>query len=169
MGLDLVTLAAAKAYTDKMIPQGGGGLAGFELIDTIDFSTEEMAKANAGKEYDLDNVTEVVAVWKNMKNGTATASNVLCGANGAYSNYHICKTAANTGVLNGYTYLKVFEGVGTIAFMSAGATANNNYTFNNQQRPYNLFPIKEPITKLYIYNPVTQYFATGGTIDVYVR
>lgn len=43
MGLDLVTLAAAKAYTDKMIPQGGGGAGEFKLI--VDITLEENANA----------------------------------------------------------------------------------------------------------------------------
>lgn len=144
----------------------------FKLIDTIDFSTEEMAKAGAYVEYAVEGVSEILTVWTDMVNASTTNSNVILQVNGDFSySINLGKTSKNGGVLNGYTKLTVYEGVGTTVEISAGATIATNYNPIGaaEETTYNLLPLKEKINKMRVGNPPTQYYAVGGILKIYVR
>lgn len=151
---------------------GVGGERKFELIGTIDFSTSEMAKAGAYVEYAVEGVSEILAVWTDMVNVSTTNSNVILQVNGDFSySINLGKTSKNGGVLNGYTKLTVYEGVGTTVEISAGATVATNYNpiGSAEETTYNLLPLKEKINKMRVGNPPTQYYAVGGILKIYAR
>lgn len=154
---------------------GGGGLDDFELIDTIDWSTEEMAVANAGKTYELSGATDVLVVWTGMVNSTSTLSSLFINFNDLYApNNNMFVNAVQTGKsgtpLSGYSLFKLFPGVGFVHISSSGAIASTNYSKSNANIPYNIYPdTSEKITKIIISNPATQYYAVGGTTKIYVR
>ena len=142
--------------------------SGFELIDSIDWSTEDMAQAGVAKEYTLNGVTEIIIVWQGMANKTQTTS--LLGVNLNGSNLSGCGTVptSNAGsTLNGFTYYRCFEGVGTLAIRSPGAKSVTSVA-TNAQIPYSLFSITEKITKLRISNSAG-YVANTGITKIYVR
>lgn len=148
---------------------GGGGLSAFEKIDTIDIST--MVDQHLGVEYTLTDVTEIVLVWTGMTNTTTSNSSLLLNFNDG--NYYYNTLGPRTGkagkALNGYSYMKVLDGVGMLPIVSSGAVTSINYTIGVSALPYNLIPVKEKIQKLKIIQPGTQYYADAGTVEVYVR
>lgn len=144
----------------------------FELVGTIDFSTSEMAKAGAYVEYAVEGITEILAVWTNMVNASTTNSSVILQVNGDFSyTINLGKTSKLGGVLNGYTKLTVYEGVGTTIEIGAGATTATNYNPMSaaEETTYNLLPLKEKINKMRVGNPPTQYYAVGGILKIYAR
>lgn len=144
----------------------------FELIGTIDFSTEEMAKAASYVEYDVHEVSEILAVWTDMVNTSATNSHVVLSVNGDYTfSINFGKTSKSGGVLSGYTRLKVYEGIGTTLEMSAGAIAPTNYSHMSgaEETSYNMLPLITKINKMRVGNPGTQYYAVGGILKIYAR
>jgi hypothetical protein len=150
----------------------GGGERKFELIGTIDFSTAEMAKASSYVEYDVKDITEILAVWTDMVNTSTTNSSVILQVNGDFSSFiNLGKSSKSGGVLNGYTKLTVYEGVGTTVEISAGATTATNYNPIGaaEETTYNLLPLKEKINKMRVGNPPTQYYAVGGILKIYAR
>ena len=150
---------------------GGDGLSAFEKIGTIDLST--MAGSNLGVEYTVTDVTEVVLVWTGMTNTTTNNSSLNLQFNNDTSMYNTLgpKTGKAGSPVNGYTYLKVLEGVGLLPIVSQGAISNTNYALvaNGGTSPYNLIPVKEKIQTLKIGQPSTQYYADAGIVEVYVR
>jgi hypothetical protein len=165
--------AIALAPKESETPStGGGGERKFELVGTIDFSTAEMAKAGAYVEYAVEGVSEILAVWTNMVNTSTTNSSVILQVNGDFSySINLGKTSKSGGVLNGYTKLTVYEGVGTAVEISAGATIATNYNPMGaaEETTYNLLPLKEKINKMRVGNPPTQYYAVGGILKIYAR
>lgn len=148
-----------------------GGSSAFVLLDTVDFSAEDMAAMGSKKTFSVDGVEEILLVWEGMQNSTTTKSWAQISLGGVSYNA-IATGVSGTGVY-GYTIIKVYNGVGTHLFMTTGAIAGTNYAptsiGNVMQTVYNLLPIVEPITTFGIGNPATQYYAVGGTVKVYVR
>ena len=140
----------------------------FELIDSIDWSTEDMAQAGAAKEYTLNGVTEIIIVWQGMANKTKTTSLLGVNLNGSdLSGCGTVPTSKEGSILNGFTYYRCFEGVGTLAIRSPGANSVSSVA-TNAQIPYSLFSITEKITKLRISNNAV-YVANTGITKIYVR
>lgn len=152
---------------------GGGGDGAFELIDTIDWSTEEMAAANSGRKYTLSGATDVLILWSGMVNSTSTISSMLIDFNDMMHNGMFTSVLAigKSGTpLYGYSLFKLLPGVGYTYIASAGANSPTNYAKSYPSFPYNLFPdTSEKITKITIRNPPTQYYAVGGITKIYVR
>ena len=159
--------------TEKDLPSGGSclDLEDFELIDTLDFSTEEMAQRSASKSYTVDNVLEVVVVWKCLQNiSTSTYSSLNLGFNENGMPTHIRTAPANKNTY-GYCYYKVLKNLGTMHWFSPGASSETNYAQCNGQIPYNL-PThhSEPITSITISNASNaDWVVTSGTVEIYVR
>ena len=140
----------------------------FELIDSIDWSTEDMAQAGAAKEYTLNDVTEIIIVWQGIANETQTTSNLGVQLNGlSLSGCGTVPTSKASSKLYGFSYYRCFEGVGTLVIRSPGANAVN-LVATNAQIPYSLFSITEKITKLKISNNAV-YLANTGITKIYVR
>lgn len=149
---------------------GGGGISAFEKIGTIDLST--MAASNLGVDFTVTDVTEIVLIWTGMTNTTTSNSFLILAFNsGVFYNVLGPRTGKAGTPLNGYTYLKILEGVGLLPFVSPGATTNTNYSpaTSSATTPYNLLPVKEKIQKILIRQPSTQYYADAGIVEVYVR
>ena len=151
------------------IPSGVSEVqSGFELIDSIDWSTEDMAQAGAAKEYTLNGVTEIIIVWQGMANKTQTTSLLGVYLNGSrFSGCGTVITSKAGSTVNGFTYYRCFEGVGTLAIRSPGANSVSSVA-TNAQIPYSLFSITEKITKLRISNSAG-YVANKGITKIYVR
>ena len=152
---------------------GGGGDGAFELIDTIDWSTEEMAAAGAGRTYTLSGATEVLILWSGMVNSTSTNSSMVIDFNdmlpsGMFTG--ALPTGKSGTPLSGYTIFKLLPRLGYTYIGSGGAISSTTYSKSNPSFPYNLFPdTSEKITKIKIANPPTQYYAVGGITKIYVR
>ena len=151
------------------IPSGVSEVqSGFELIDSIDWSTEGMAQAGAAKEYTLNGVTEIIIVWQGMANETQTASSLDVHLNDLTLNgCGNVPTSKASSTLYGFSYYRCFEGVGTVVIRSQGANAVNRVA-TNAQIPYSLFDITERISKLKISNRFG-YVANTGITKIYVR
>ena len=142
--------------------------SGFELIDSIDWSTEDMAQAGAAKEYTLNGVTEIIIVWQGMANETQTTSNLGVRLNDlGLSGCGTVPTSKSGSKLYGFSFYRCFEGVGTLVIKSPGASSVNQVA-TNAQIPYSLFDITEKITKLRISNNAG-YVANTGITKIYVR
>ena len=156
-----------------VLGSGGGGDGAFELIDTIDWSTEEMAAASAGRTYTLSGATDVLILWSGMVNSTSTNSAVEINFNdmsigGMFVG--ALPTGKSGSPLTGYTLFKLLPRVGYTYIGSSGAVSSTNYSRSNPIFPYNLFPdTSEKITKIAIANPATQYYTVGGITKIYVR
>jgi hypothetical protein len=149
-----------------------GGEKRFELIGTIDFSTDEMAKMSSKVEYDVNEATEILAVWTDMVNTSSSHSHVVLNVNGNYSySVDLAKTSKSGGVLNGYTRIKIYEGIGATFEISSPAISATNYTHigGATETSYVLLPLTEKINKLRVGNPGTQYYAVGGILKIYAR
>lgn len=149
---------------------GGGGISAFEKIGTIDLST--MAASNLGVDFTVTDVTEILLIWTGMTNTMTSNSSLLLAFNsGDLYNVLGPQTGKSGSPLNGYTYLKILEGVGLLPFVSPGANTNTNYApaTSGATNPYNLLPVKEKIQKILIRQPTTQYYADAGIVEVYVR
>ena len=151
------------------IPSGVSEVqSGFELIDSIDWSTEGMAQAGAAKEYTLNGVTEIIIVWQGMANETQTASSLDVHLNDlTLKGCGNVPTSKAGSTLYGFSYYRCFEGVGTVVIRSQGANAVNRVA-TNAQIPYSLFDITERISKLKISNSFG-YVANTGITKIYVR
>ena len=140
----------------------------FELIDSIDWSTEDMAQAGAAKEYTLNGVTEIIIVWQGMANKTQTTSNLGVRLNDlGLSGCGTVPTSKAGSKLYGFSYYRCFELVGTLVIRSPGANSVG-FVATNAQIPYSLFDITEKITKLRISNNAG-YVANTGITKIYVR
>lgn len=142
--------------------------SGFELIDSIDWSTEDMAQAGAAKEYTLNGVTEIIIVWQGMANKTQTGSYLGIQLNDSgLGGCGVVPTSKEGSTLYGFSYYRCFEGVGTLVIRSPGANAVNTVA-TNAQIPYSLFDITERISKLKISN-IPGFVANTGITKIYVR
>jgi hypothetical protein len=55
-------------------------------------------------------------------------------------------------------------------YISAGAVMSTNFSADTSGGyAYNLLPVTQPVSKIEVHNASTQYFATGGTTNVFVR
>lgn len=148
----------------------GGELEGFELIDTIDFSTEEMSKPGAYKKYQVNNVSEIITIWNGMANiseNTNSDTNLWLGDSGRFVRASLTGKAAYP--TNGYTYVKVLKDCGTLVVESEGALDATNYG-RGARALYNLMPVTQPVNSLKIVNNnVESWVANKGTIKLYVR
>ena len=151
------------------IPSGvSEAQSGFELIDSIDWSTEDMAQAGAAKEYTLNGVTEIIIVWQGMANETKTTSFLEVWLNDLrLTGCGTVPTSKAGSTLYGFSFYRCFEGVGTLVIRSPGANSVNPVA-TNAQIPYSLFDIAERISKLKINNSFS-YVANTGITKIYVR
>ena len=114
--------------------------------------------------------SEILIVWEDVENGTATASSVPTNLNGARYDIPACKSGKSGNPISGYTRIKLLKGIGTLFEISAGAISKTNYSYvAGLNVPYNLLPIIDEFTEIDIYQPPTQYFAINGTLHVYAR
>ena len=150
---------------------GGGGSGAFELIDTIDWSTEEMAVANAGKEYTLSGATEIVVVCEALCNSTTTASSIKVSFNGGGSTNNILTSGKSGQSLYYYVIFRLLPGIGYTYIKTTGAINNTNTNGGGAYIPYNLIASSGEIkiTKFAITNSETQYYATSGITKIYAR
>ena len=159
--------------TEKDLPSGGGScldLEDFELIDTIDFSTEEMAQRGASKSYTVDNVLEVVVVWKCLRNISSSTNSFLPFRLNTAGMGTGIKTIPSNSSSYGYCYYKVLKNLGAIYWNSPGASSKTNYEGCSASIPYNLNPLSQPITSIYISNATNaDWIVTSGTVEIYVR
>ena len=147
------------------IPSGGG----FEQIDTIDRSAEELSQTGAGKEYQLNDITELVFVGNNVANITDTVSSFMISVNESTLNGIFCPiTGKASSPTNYFLIIKLIENVGLIAMRTTGANSSGNYTATTAQIPYNIFPMNGKISNLKIANRMT-YVANTGTLTIYGR
>ena len=164
--------AALNALANRSV--GGGScldLEDFELIDTIDFSTEEMSQMSASKSYTVDNVLEVVFVWKRLQNISSSTYVTLRLWFNEHAMPSLIRTAPANINMYGYSYYKVLKNLGIMYWSPTGAADEPNNNGCNGQIPYNL-PTKhsEPITSIKIANESNaSYIVTSGTVEIYVR
>lgn len=149
----------------------GGELEGFEMIDTIDFSTEEMSKPGAGKVYEVDNVTEVIFVYQNMTNiSESTNSYLPLFLNGFSCGEGAASTGPSKSPKNGFFHYQVLKNCGTKLIKSQYAASAVNYNTGTGYLSYNLMPITEPITNIGTGNsPNPSWYAASGIMKIYVR
>lgn len=114
--------------------------------------------------------SEILIVWEDVENGTATFSSVLTHLNGVSCNMPACRSGKSGNPISGYTRIKLLKGIGTLFEISAGAISKTNYSYAaGLNVPYNLLPIIDEFTEIGIRQPTTQYFAINGTLHVYAR
>lgn len=114
--------------------------------------------------------SEILIVWEDVENGTATFSSVPTCLNGFICEMPACKSGKSGNPISGYTRIKLLKGIGTLFEISAGAISKTNYSYGACLNvPYNLLPIIDEFTEIYIRQPPTQYFAINGTLHVYAR
>lgn len=162
--------SSAKTIT---IPSGGG-LGNFELIGTVDFSQEGMAAANAGVDFEVSDVSEIVLVYNDLVNSTSSNSSVWVSLKKSSEQIEstLRPDSGKSGTpLNGWVFIKPLPGVGLTGIQSSSAISAINYSLSSAKTLYNMIPLASDfkITEISIYNPPTQYYAVGGTVKVYVR
>ena len=152
------------------IPQGGGGLSDYELIDTLDWSTEELAQLGVGKEYSFEGIQDIALVYTGLANNTTTVSGLNVYVNNMQLSSSAEPVSGKSGTsMNGYVFLHSMPGIGLFSLKSPGANASNNYGATNAQISYNLYPVTGKITKFKIHNRLTSYCTNMGIIKIYVR
>lgn len=152
------------------IPQGGGGLSDYELIDTLDWSTEELAQLGAGKEYSFEEIQDICLVYTGLANDTTTVSGLNVVVNNIALGASAEPVSGKSGMpMNGYVFLHSMPGIGLFSLKSPGANASNNYGTTNANIAYNLHPVTGKITKFKIYNRATGYCTNTGILKIYVR
>ena len=152
------------------IPQGGEGLSDYELIDTLDWSTEELAQLGVGKEYSFEGIQDIALVYTGLANNTTTVSGLNVYVNNMPLSASAEPASGKSGApQNGYVFLHSMPGIGLFSLKSPGANASNNYGTTNAQIAYNLHPITGKITQLKIQNRVVKYCTNMGILKIYVR
>ena len=152
------------------IPSGGGGLSDYELIDTLDWSTEELAQLGAGKEYSFEEIQDILLVYTGLANDTTTVSGLgLVVNNIAVASGAEPMSGKSGEPLNGYVFLHSIPGIGLFSLKSPGVNASNNYAATYARIAYNLHPVAEKITKFKIHNRVFTYCTNMGILKIYVR
>ena len=149
---------------------GGGGLSDYELIDTLDWSTEELAQLGAGKEYSFAGIQDIVLVYTGLANDTTTVSSLSATVNNIALGQSALPVSGKSGMpQNGYVFIHSMPGIGLFSLRSPGANASDNYGTANANIPYNLLPITGKITQLKIYNRPFSYCTNTGILKIYVR
>ena len=152
------------------IPSGGGGLSDYELIDTLDWSTEELAQFGAGKEYSFEEIHDILLVYTGLANDTTTVSGLSVVVNNIALTSCAEPVSGKSGTpMNGYVFLHSIPGIGLFSLKSPGAKASNNYGVTNAQISYNLHPVAEKITKFKVHNRTLGYCTNMGILKIYVR
>lgn len=152
------------------IPQGGGGLSDYELIDTLDWSTEELAQLGAGKEYSFEEIQDICLVYTELANDTTTVSGLNVVVNNITLSSSTEPVSGKSGTpMNGYVFLRAIPGIGLFSLKSPGATTSNTYTATNAQIAYNLHPVTGKITQFKIHNRAMGYCTNTGILKIYVR
>lgn len=152
------------------IPQGGGGLSDYELIDTLDWSTEELAQFGAGKEYSFEGIQDICLVYTGLANDTTTASGLHVVVNNIVLAVSAEPVSGKSGnPQNGYVFLHSIPEIGLFSLKSPGANASNNYTITYANVPYNLHPVTGKITQFKIHNRALGYCTNMGILKIYVR
>ena len=165
----LIAPSGSEALTVE-IPQGGGGLSDYELIDTLDWSTEELAQLCAGKEYSFEEIHDVLLVYTGLANDTTTVSGLNVVVNNIVLTSSAEPVSGKSGMpMNGYVFLHSMPGIGLFSLKSPGAIASNNYGTTNANIAYNLHPVTGKITKFKIYNMAMGYCTNTGILKIYVR
>ena len=168
------TYDGSSAKTIEIPSGGGGGLGNFELIGTVDFSQEGMAAANAGVNFEVSDVSEIVLVYNDLVNSTSSNSSVWVSLKKSSEQIEsmLRPDSGKSGTpLNGWVFIKPLPGVGLTGIQGSSAISATNYTVGTAKTPYNMIPLASDfrITEISVYNPPTQYYAVGGTVKVYVR
>ena len=153
---------------------GGGSIDSFELIGTVDFSTGEMGAWGAAMTFDVNDVQEVVYIWRGMVNAGASNSSInpeYTGDDGStFGGMGGIATSKTGGTLNGWSYHRLLPGFGCIGFKSPGS---NSVISNdcNATIPYNTSKSTDArfIKTIKVKNATTQYYAVGGTVTIYAR
>lgn len=152
------------------IPSGGGGLSDYELIDTLDWSTEELAQLGAGKEYSFEEIQDICLVYTGLANDTTTASGLNVVVNNIGLSASVEPVSGKSGTpMNGYVFLRAIPGIGLFSLRSPGSNASNNYSVTSAQIPYNLHPVTGKITQFKIHNRAMAYCTNTGILKIYVR
>ena len=152
------------------IPQGGGGLSDYELIDTLDWSTEELAQLGAGKEYSFEEIQDICLVYTGVANNTTTVSGLNVVVNNITLSSGAEPVSGKSGTpMNGYVFLRAIPGIGLFSLRSPGATISNNYMAANAQIAHNLHPVTGKITQFKIHNRAMGYCTNTGILKIYVR
>ncbi len=152
------------------IPQGGGGLSDYELIDTLDWSTEELAQLGAGKEYSFEEIQDILLVYTGVANDTTTVSGLFVTVNNIRLSSAAEPVSGKSGTpVNGYVFLRAIPGIGLFSLKPPGANSNTNYVPTNANIPYNLHPVTGKITQFKINNRTESYCTNTGILKIYVR
>ena len=152
------------------IPSGGGGLSDYELIDTLDWSTEELAQFGAGKEYSFEEIQDICLVYTGVANDTTTVSGLNVVVNNIKLGASAEPASGKSGIpMNGYVFLHSIPGIGLFSLKSPGATESTNYGGTNANISYNLHPVTGKITQFKIYNRAMSYCTNMGILKIYVR
>lgn len=173
-----VTITDANGTQSFDVMDGTDGSGGtenasdvFELIATIDIA-EDIPVGGNSVIIEVDAVTEMLFIWEDMANGSSSNSTVQI----RFTEYNnllsgVANTSKTGGTLNGYSVIRVHEGVGAEAHIASGAISKTNYMLvaNAMTHAYNLWPVTGKVNQFEIINPPTQYAAVAGTIKVFVR
>ena len=154
------------------IPSGGGGsgLSDYILIDTLDWSTEELAQFYAGKEYSFEEIHDILLVYTGVANDTTTVSGLTVVVNNITLASSAEPMSGKSGnPMNGYVFLHSIPGIGLFSLKTPGAISSNNYTTANANIAYNFHPVTEKITKFKIHNRATSYCTNMGILKIYAR
>lgn len=152
------------------IPSGGGGLSDYKLIDTLDWSTDELAQFGAGKEYSFKEVQDIILVYTGLANDTTIVSGLSVNVNNIRLSSAAEPVSGKSGnPMNGYVFLRAIPGIGLFSLKSPGANSDTNYGSTNANIAYNLNPVTEKITKFEIQNRGYSYRTNMGILKIYVR
>ena len=152
------------------IPSGGGGLSDYELIDTLDWSTNELAQFGAGKEYSFEEVQDIILVYTGLANDTTTVSGLSVNVNNIRLSSAAEPVSGKSGnPMNGYVFLRAIPGIGLFSLKPPGVNSDTNYGSTNANIAYNLNPVTEKITKFKIQNRAYSYRTNMGILKIYVR
>lgn len=151
------------------IPSGGGGAGrDWAELGVIDFSAVSGTVTLDG----LDNYTELLFLWENVKNASATASGYQLLINGsALTAFDAIPIKAEGSSDNyGYTYLR-YNGKFWDIRRSNGANVKSNFTLANANAlcPYNVALNVGAAASIKLDFAGYQYVATSGTVTIWGR
>lgn len=151
------------------IPSGGGGISrDWAELGVIDFSVVSGTVNLDG----LDNYTELLFLWENVKNASTTASGYQLKINGsaltAFDAIPIKPEGSSDNY--GYTYLR-YNGKFWDIRRSNGANAKSNFTLANANAlcPYNVALNVGAAASIKLDFAGYQYVATSGTVTIWGR
>ena len=151
------------------IPSGGGGAGrDWAELGVIDFSVVSGTVNLDG----LDNYTELLFLWENVKNASATASGYMLKINGiALTGFDAIPIKPEGSSTNyGYTYLR-YNGKFWDIRRSNSANAKSNFTLANANAlcPYNVALNVGAAASIKLDFAGYQYVATSGTVTIWGR